>query len=202
MRLPETMLIHLWSNIYVNRLQCVNTLRPRQDDRHFSDDVFECSFLNENVSISINISPKFVPESQVNDIPALVQIMAWRRPGDKPLSEPMMFRLPTHLYITRPQCVKDVFALGLLYMDIFQMDIRKTNRSTSIIVGWSTGLYTEIEISFWRHFSYWLRCTQPPANIKALCHGPLWGEFTGERWIPRTKASDAELWYFLWSSSE
>ena len=26
--------------------------------------------------------------------------------------------------------------------------------------------------------------------------GPLWGEFTGHRWIPRTKASDAELWYF------
>ena len=28
--------------------------------------------------------------------------------------------------------------------------------------------------------------------------GPLWGEFTGHRWIPRTKASDAELWCFLW----
>ena len=32
--------------------------------------------------------------------------------------------------------------------------------------------------------------------------GHLWGEFTGLRWIPRTKASDAELWYFLWSASE
>ena len=30
--------------------------------------------------------------------------------------------------------------------------------------------------------------------------GPLCGEFTGHRWIPRTKASDAELWCFLWSS--
>ena len=26
----------------------------------------------------------------------------------------------------------------------------------------------------------------------------LCGEFTGHRWIPRTKASDAELWCFLW----
>ena len=26
--------------------------------------------------------------------------------------------------------------------------------------------------------------------------GPLCGEFTGHRWIPRTKASDAELWLF------
>ena len=31
---------------------------------------------------------------------------------------------------------------------------------------------------------------------------PLCGEFTGPRWIPHTKASDAELWYFLWSASE
>ena len=32
--------------------------------------------------------------------------------------------------------------------------------------------------------------------------GHLCGEFTGPRWIPRTKASDAELWYFLWSAHE
>ena len=31
--------------------------------------------------------------------------------------------------------------------------------------------------------------------------GHLCGEFTGVRWIPRTKASDAELWCFLWSAS-
>ena len=42
----------------------------------------------------------------INNIPALVQIMAWRRPGDKPLSEPMMVRLPTHICDTRPQWVK------------------------------------------------------------------------------------------------
>ena len=32
--------------------------------------------------------------------------------------------------------------------------------------------------------------------------GPLCGEFTGLRWIHCTKASDAELWRFLWSASE
>ena len=32
--------------------------------------------------------------------------------------------------------------------------------------------------------------------------GLLWGESTGHRWIPLTKASDAELWYFLWSATE
>ena len=32
--------------------------------------------------------------------------------------------------------------------------------------------------------------------------GSLWGEFTGDRWIPLTEASDAELWCFLWSAIE
>ena len=32
--------------------------------------------------------------------------------------------------------------------------------------------------------------------------GHLCGEFTGLRWIPRTKASDAELWCFLWCAPE
>ena len=39
---------------------CINTLRPRQNSRHFPDDIFKCIFLNENVWISIKISPKFV----------------------------------------------------------------------------------------------------------------------------------------------
>ena len=32
--------------------------------------------------------------------------------------------------------------------------------------------------------------------------GLLWGEFTGHQWIPHTKASDVELWCFLWSAPE
>ena len=43
------------------------------------------------------ISPKFVPKGPINDNPALFQIMAWRRSGDKPLSEPMMVSLLTHM---------------------------------------------------------------------------------------------------------
>ena len=83
----------------------LNTLRPRQNGRHFPDDIFKCSFLNKNVWISIKISLKFVPKGLINNIPALVQIMAWRPPGDKPLSEPMLVSLPTHICITQPQWV-------------------------------------------------------------------------------------------------
>ena len=68
----------------------INTMRPRQNGCRFADDTFKRIFLNENVRISINISLKFVPKGPINNIPALVQIMAWRRSSDKPLSEPMM----------------------------------------------------------------------------------------------------------------
>ena len=60
-------------------------------------------FMNENVRISIEFSLKFVPKGPITNIPAMVQIMAWRRPGDKALSEPMMVSLPTHICVARPQ---------------------------------------------------------------------------------------------------
>ena len=48
---------------------------------------------------------KFVPKGPINNIPAMVQIMAWRRPGDKPLSEPMVVSLLMHICVARPQWV-------------------------------------------------------------------------------------------------
>ena len=101
--------IDLWDEILfsVGSVLCyINTLRPRQNGRHFTDGIFKCIFLNENIWISIKISLKFVPEGSINNIPALVHIMAGRRPGAKPLSEPMMVSLLTHICITHPQWVK------------------------------------------------------------------------------------------------
>ena len=81
----------------------IKTLRPRQNGRHFADDTFKYIFLDENVIILAKISQKFVPKGPINNIPALVQIMAWRRPGAKPLYEPMMVRLRILICVTRPQ---------------------------------------------------------------------------------------------------
>ena len=53
-------------------------------------DIFECIFLNENDRIPIQISLKFVPRSPIDNTPALVQLMAGRLTGDKPLPEPML----------------------------------------------------------------------------------------------------------------
>ena len=83
-----------------------NTLRPRQNGRRFADDTFKRIFLKENVRISIKISLKFVHKSPIDNIPALFQILAWRRPGGKPLSEAMMVSLLTHICVARPQWVK------------------------------------------------------------------------------------------------
>ena len=92
--------------ISCSRMLSFSTLRPRQNGRHFADEIFNCKFLNENVWIPVKISLKFVSKDPINNITALVQIMAGRRPGDKPLSEPMMVNLLTHICVTRPQWLK------------------------------------------------------------------------------------------------
>ena len=81
----------------------INTLSPRQNGRLFADDTLERIFLNENIRISTNKSLKFALKGLINNIPALVLIMALRRPGDKALSEPMLARSLTHICVTRPQ---------------------------------------------------------------------------------------------------
>ena len=56
------------------QIRLLNTLRPRQNGRHFPDHIFKCIFLNENVWIWLKISLGFVPRVRINNIPALVQI--------------------------------------------------------------------------------------------------------------------------------
>ena len=68
----------------------VNTLRPRQNGRHFADNIFKCSFLTENFWILNEISPKYVPYGLTDNMATLVKIMAWRRTCDNPLSESML----------------------------------------------------------------------------------------------------------------
>ena len=74
-------------NCFSNRSLNCNTLRPRQNGRHYPDDIFKCIFLNQNCCILMKISLKFVPHGPINNIPALVQIMALRRSGDKLLPD-------------------------------------------------------------------------------------------------------------------
>ena len=67
----------------------INTLRPRQNGRHFAYDLFKCIYLNENVWISLKISLKFVSRGPVNNclVPTWRQVIIWTND-----------RLPTHVY--------------------------------------------------------------------------------------------------------
>ena len=97
-------MIEAYHNIRTNnwrrslQTHAFNTLRPRQNDRHFPDDIFKWIFLNEDIWISLKISLKFVPNVRINNIPSLVQVMACRLPDPKPLYEPMMVKLLTHIH--------------------------------------------------------------------------------------------------------
>ena len=68
----------------------LNSSPPGQNAHHFADDIFKRNVLNENVKVSINISLIFIPKGPINNISALVQMMAWCRVGGKPLTEKIL----------------------------------------------------------------------------------------------------------------
>ena len=125
------------------RLCYINKLRPRQNGRHFADKIFECIFLNENVWILHKISLKFIPKVRINNITAVVQIMACGQPGDKPLSESMMVvSLLMHICVIRPQWVKHYGCIDMnhcfqrkhkilqwnaIFWKLFEIQIGKSN---------------------------------------------------------------------------
>ena len=84
-------------------IQQFKRLGPGQNGRNFPDETLKCISLNTNVWILIKISLKCVPEGPIDNIVALVQIMAWCWPGDKLLSEPMRVSLLTDVCVIRPQ---------------------------------------------------------------------------------------------------
>ena len=83
-------------------------LRPRQM-AIISQTPFSNAFLHflewKGMNFYFKKSVKFVRKDPINHIPAFVKILAWCRPGDKPLSETMVVRLQTYICVTRPQCV-------------------------------------------------------------------------------------------------
>ena len=80
----------LWKGQMLFQAQWVNSSPLGKMAAILTDDTFKYIFFDENDRILIRISLKFVPRSPVDNKPALVQVMAWRRTGDKPLLELMM----------------------------------------------------------------------------------------------------------------
>ena len=68
----------------------LNSFSPGQNGRHFAGEIFKSIFLNENVRIPIQFPLKFAPNGPIDNKSALVQVMACRLFGAKPLPEPML----------------------------------------------------------------------------------------------------------------
>ena len=92
----------------------------------------------------------------INNTPALGQIMAWRRPGEKPLSEPMMVILLTHICVTRPQWVKLILLMhnSSFYIKIIFWGMRILIRK----IRWS---WDQVESYVWFSSAFG-SCTYPP----------------------------------------
>ena len=100
--------IDLWrcgNNVQSSNFQIHYLIEAEMKLTTFRRRHFQTYFLQWKCLNFVKISLKFVLKGPISNIAALVQIMAWRRPGDKPLSEPMMVSLPTHICVTRPQWV-------------------------------------------------------------------------------------------------
>ena len=76
----------------------LNALRPRQNGPHFTHDICKCIFVHW-YCIFIQMSRKFVRNYSIDNIPSLVQILAWRRSGrDKPVFVSLIANL-TGMYV-------------------------------------------------------------------------------------------------------
>ena len=71
--------------IHIYLIQCLNTLRLRQDGCLFADVILKCIFLNLNSWIPYKISWKYVAWRLIDNKPSMVQIMGCRRAGDNPI---------------------------------------------------------------------------------------------------------------------
>ena len=194
--------------------------------------------------------------------------MAWRRPGDKPLSEAMMVSLLTHICITRPQwvngraatqwpCLSLIAGLWHQWDDNYQPPSLSLSPSPSLSPSGMPQWVTHWEQTKWPpeyifdlfafdwtntisghpHYDIWFHCSVLVSDsaeqavfpicfhsacvcqcwactisYQLKCHDDVtkWKHFLRywpfvrgiHWWIPLNKASDAELWCFLWSAPE
>ena len=117
-----------------------------QNGRYFPDDIFKCILWMKIYEFRLGFHWSLFLR-QINDIPALVLIMAWRPPGDRPLSETMMVRLLTHTCVTRPQWVNTVLHAAL---DIMSSHI--ITFQTQILLA---TLFHKIPLMQWGLLTHW-----------------------------------------------
>ena len=114
---------------FITMVWILNTLRPGQNDHHFPDDISKCIFMHENAWFSIKISSKFVPEGSSNNIPAVVQIMAWHQTPCCCLNQWCSVYRRIHMYAS--------LGLNRLTVIYFWSLIVRTHRILFIVFPWT-----------------------------------------------------------------
>ena len=105
--------------------------------------------------------------------------MAWRRPGDKPLSEPMMVSLPMHICVTRPQCVnklppptiKPYGDFMKFYVNYFEANFMDWCQGISYIIAL---IWMSLDLSDDKATSYYLRHCWPKSLSPCGVNRPHW----------------------------
>ena len=113
----------------------------------------------------------------------------------------------------RPQCVNYVVSITGMSNKIARVTMTSGFDLILVVLNLYIGTHQTIFVAFpslsqpWNGIDSWIPSKwktgrQLFLHIQYHDTGPLCGEFTGHRWIPLTKASDAELRRFLWSAPE
>ena len=92
------------------------------------------------------------------------------------------------------------FSYKKMRLKISSAKRREFRLATDVLILEVSRGFTRSRRLFWINPIFMM--THQMETFSALLAGPLCGEFTGYRWIPLTKASDAEFWCFLLSAPE
>ena len=147
--------------------------------------VFCIAYLRSNILYSIHLSPIFIMVTMVdrtclNEIFQLIELYP-----DNP--DFVITRATMKQWFDKIRQIKLHGRKYNIYSDLFGSTVRQHGR---IILNGTPNIWEETNMM-----------TSSNGNIFRVT-GHLCGEFTGPRWIPNTKTSDAELWCFLWSTPE
>ena len=146
----RTLLWLLWFSYW----RFFNTLKPRQIDHYFQTTFSNAFSWMKMYKFRLRFHWSFFPKGPIKNMPVLVQIMASRRPSDKPLSEPMMVNLLT-----------TISSLGL-------NELTHWGRETHICVSKLTIIGSDNGLSPGRHQAItW-------TNARILLIGPWWTNFS------------------------
>ena len=174
----------------------INTLRPGQNGRRCADDILKCTFLNENIWISVKISLKVVPKVRY------IYIYIYRE-------RERLMNLPFG------ECHRTSLMDSQHWISWWRRQATSHYLSQHWPISFSplASLCHELRRNYGSIRNYATICRVSLVSQMGVCYdvmmtssngnifrvtGHLCGEFTG----PRTKASDAEVWCFLWSAPE